>query len=45
MLADAEEALSGVRGVEEVSAEDCFYNVEHVTSSESEAGAMEEEDA
>ncbi len=29
-LAEVEETLAGVRGVEEVSAEDCFYDVETV---------------
>jgi hypothetical protein len=31
MLAEAEEALSNVRGIEEASAEDCFYDLEPAT--------------
>jgi len=35
-LAEVEEALTGVRGMEEVSADDCFYDIETVVKIPSE---------
>jgi len=42
-LAEVEETLAGVRGVEEVSADDCFYDVETVVRIPSEEEALAEE--
>jgi len=42
-LAEVEETLAGVRGVEEVSADDCFYDVETAVRIPCEEEAPEEE--
>jgi hypothetical protein len=42
-LAEGEETLAGVRGMEEVSADECFYDVETVVRIPGEEEATEEE--